>query len=243
MSAASLLPLAVCLILSVVAGVLFLRLQRNQVLLAREAQRAAALSRALALLTDAMQAPARDLPAAVPPARRLFDLADQASDLLAAQAGPRVLREEALALGPFVEGVIATLEAPGRRWRIDPSLAGITLRADQRALRAALRAVLQRSLRETAADDRIALRFVPAPDVFALVIEDEGAGHAAADLDPGGTATGTRGLDLGLAMARDLLRAHGGELELEAADGIGARAWLTLPSWRLVEAPAMQVAA
>ncbi|WP_431281045.1 sensor histidine kinase [Humitalea sp. 24SJ18S-53] len=206
----------------------------------REAARAAALARCLALLSDAMQAPARGLMATPDSehARRLLDLADQATDLLAAHAGPRILREEDLALGALVQEVVAALDAPGRRWRFDPGLEAVTLRGDNRALRAALRAVLQRALRETAADDRIALRLMPAPDVVALVVEDEGAGQAAADLDPGGEATGTRGLVLGLATARDLLRAHGGDLMLEAASGIGARAWLTLPNWRLVAAAA-----
>lgn len=204
--------------------------------------RAASLTRCVALLCDAVQAPARGLLATEGPGsehgRRLLDLSDQAADLLAMQAGPRSLREENLALGPLVREVVAALDSPGRRWRFDPGLDGVTLRADSRALRAALRAVLQRALRETTADDSIALRVMPAPDMLALVVEDEGAGQAAADLDPGGEATGTRGLVLGLATARDLLRAHGGDLMLEAAGGIGARAWLTLPNWRRVEAGA-----
>ena len=32
-----------------------------------------------------------------------------------------------------------------------------------------------------------------------------------------------------------LMRAHGGELTLEVAAGIGARAWLTLPRARVME--------
>lgn len=195
--------------------------------------------RCVALLCDALQAPARGLLAAAGPssdhARSLLDLSDHAVDILAMHAGPRSLREETLALGPMVREVVAALDSPGRRWRFDPGLDGVTLRADSRALRAALRAVLQRALRETAPDDSIALRVMPTPDMLALVVEDEGAGEAAADLDPGGEPTGTRGIVLGLVTARDLLRAHGGDLTLEAAGGIGARAWLTLPNWRLVE--------
>ena len=43
------------------------------------------------------------------------------------------------------------------------------------------------------------------------------------------------GLSLGLSAARELMRAHGGELTLEAAPGIGARTWLTLPRMRVLE--------
>ncbi len=243
MPAISVISVVVSFCLCAVVGALLMRVQRSDAMLQRESHRAAALTRALALLTDALQAPARDMPVASAPARRLFDLADQAADLLAAQAGPRTLREERFTLGNLIKDVIAMLDVPGRRWRVDPTMDGICVTADPRALRAALRAVLQRSLRETSPDDRIALRFVPTSDVFALVVDDEGAGHPAGDLDPGSARAGTRGLDLGLAMARDLLRAHGGELVLEAADGVGARAWLTLPAWRLVDTGAMQVAA
>jgi signal transduction histidine kinase len=36
-------------------------------------------------------------------------------------------------------------------------------------------------------------------------------------------------------VAHDLLRAHGGDLTIEAVPGIGARAWLTLPRARVLE--------
>jgi signal transduction histidine kinase len=45
---------------------------------------------------------------------------------------------------------------------------------------------------------------------------------------------GTRGLPLGLSVARDLLRAHGGDLTVETAEGIGSRCWLWLPRHRVL---------
>jgi signal transduction histidine kinase len=80
--------------------------------------------------------------------------------------------------------------------------------------------------------DRIALRLVRAAETVALVIEDEGAGLPHGDLAGG---HGTRGLSLGLSAARELMRAHGGELTLESVPGIGARTWLTLPRARVLE--------
>ncbi|PZW45621.1 histidine kinase/DNA gyrase B/HSP90-like ATPase [Humitalea rosea] len=215
----------------------------------RDAQsRLAALTRCLSLLTDELQAPARQLllgPSdASAHARRLFDLADEANDRLALQAGARVLREEALRLGPLAAEVLATVEGSSRCWRIDPLLRDMTLRADPRALRAVIRAVVQRALREAAAEDVIALRLVTSPEVVALVVEGEGAGSPVADLDAAtAQAAGTRGLGLGLATARDLMRAHGGDLVLESAAGIGTRAWLTLPRWRVVGSDGAQPAA
>ena len=55
-------------------------------------------------------------------------------------------------------------------------------------------------------------------------------------METAGAVAGTRGLDLGLSLARSLAAAHGGDIRLESAPGIGARAWLTLPRNRLVEA-------
>ena len=63
------------------------------------------------------------------------------------------------------------------------------------------------------------------------------AGLRLAELGPAelGLGDGTRGLSLGLAAARELIRAHGGELTLEAVPGIGTRTWLTLPRGRVLE--------
>ena len=61
-------------------------------------------------------------------------------------------------------------------------------------------------------------------------------GLAIEDLAPiahDGGADRSRGLGFGLSLARSLLRAHGGELVIEAAPGIGARAFLSLPPERM----------
>jgi signal transduction histidine kinase len=75
-------------------------------------------------------------------------------------------------------------------------------------------------------------------ETVAIIVEDEGDGLPAQDLVPEttGPITGTRGLDLGLTLARSLAAAHGGDIRLESVPGIGARAWLTLPRARLLEA-------
>jgi signal transduction histidine kinase len=173
-------------------------------------------------------------------ARALLGLAADVSDLLATQAGPRVLKEEATALGPLLDeviGQIAQALVPGRRaWRVAPELRGVTLAADRRALLGALRPVMTRVIRHTKNGDSVELRLVRADTSVAIVVEDEGTGQTAEDLNGLSIGQGTRGLGLGLVVARDLLRAHGGDLTLEAVPGIGARAWLTLPRERLVEA-------
>jgi signal transduction histidine kinase len=98
-----------------------------------------------------------------------------------------------------------------------------------------------RAARATREGDSIEVRLERAQDAIALVVEDEGLGLAAEDLAPAvhdGAEPRSRGfgLGLGLVVARSLLRAHGGELVVEAAPGVGARAFLSLPADRLVAA-------
>lgn len=172
-------------------------------------------------------------------ARALMGLSADVSDLLAQGAGPRVLKEDATPLGPVLDEVIGHIVqalTPGRRhWQVAPELRGLTLSADRRALTGALRQVLARAVRQTRDGDSVQMRLVRADESVAIVVEDDGAGHAAEDLNGLTLGRGTRGLGLGLVVAHDLMRAHGGDLTVEAVPGIGARAWLTLPRSRVLE--------
>lgn len=172
-------------------------------------------------------------------ARALLGLSADVSDMLAQAAGPRVLRPGEIELGPVLDEVIGQIAqslTPGRRaWRVAPELRQLTLEADRRALGGALRQVLTRVVRQTRDGDSVRLRLVRADDSVAIVVEDEGDGQTGEDLN-GLMTSGTRGMGLGLVVARDLLRAHGGDLTVEAMPGIGTRAWLTLPRTRVVAA-------
>jgi signal transduction histidine kinase len=172
-------------------------------------------------------------------ARALMGLSADVSDLLAQGTGPRVLKEDATPLGPVLDEVIGHIVqalTPGRRhWQVAPELRGLTLSADRRALTGALRQVLTRAVRQTRDGDSVQMRLVRADESVAIVVEDDGAGHAAEDLNGLTLGRGTRGLGLGLVVAHDLMRAHGGDLTVEAVPGIGARAWLTLPRSRVLE--------
>lgn len=73
----------------------------------------------------------------------------------------------------------------------------------------------------------------------AIAVEDDGPGVSAEIaqrvFDPffrGDTERATAGVGLGLAIARELARAHGGDLSLDQARSRGARFSVVLPGWR-----------
>lgn len=175
------------------------------------------------------------------PTHQVLRLADNLAEV-ASGTDLRTIREAPFALGPIVDAAIATVSTqirPGQRhWQVDPALRALTVQADGRALEGALAALLRRAASHSRDGDVIGLRWVLASETVALIVEDEGDGLAAPDIvtDSTAPAGGTRGLDLGLSLARQLAAAHGGDIRLETAPGIGARAWLTLPRSRLLKA-------
>ena len=172
-------------------------------------------------------------------ALQLLDVSDHLEDLLRADEAPCRVVEERVALLPLIEQSVslarAQLGGAARPCKLDESLAGISLRADGRAMRGAMVQVLVRAARLSRPEDHIDIRFSRIGNQAAIIIEDEGVGLATDD-----PATGTRGVGFGLSLARKLLHAHGGDLVFEAAPGIGTRAWLTLPEDRVLQAQPVQ---
>ncbi|WP_439598415.1 sensor histidine kinase [Falsiroseomonas sp.] len=182
-------------------------------------------------------------------AQHLLRLADDLADF-ATEPAPRALHEAPALLGPVIDAAVANVSAqlrPSQRhWQVAPDLRALRMQADSRALEGALAALLRRAARHSRDGDVVALRHVLGSETVAIVVEDEGDGLSAQDLVPEsaspaqasglGAGNGSRGLDLGLTLARSLAAAHGGDIRLESAPGIGARAWLTLPRHRLLDA-------
>jgi signal transduction histidine kinase len=181
-------------------------------------------------------------------ALHLLRLSDDMAHL-ASEPSRRTLHEAPMLLGPVIDAAVALvavqLRPALRHWKIEPGLRPIKVRADSRALEGALAALLRRAAQHSQDGDVVAVRLELSLATLAIVVEDEGDGLPAQDLATAaasapeglaiGSATGTRGLDVGLTLARSLAAAHGGDIRLESAPGIGARAWLTLPRARLLQ--------
>ncbi len=171
--------------------------------------------------------------------RRILQLADAAEQAGMRSRRPFGLQDEALPLGALLRGAVhdvGMLLGPGsRHWRLDPALEDMAVRADRRAMTGAIVQVLARAARETNEGEFIDIRAARTPGRVTIIIEDEGIGAAVADLAPAAArpTEASRGMGLGLSLAQSLVRAHGGELVLEAVPGIGARALVSLPAERV----------
>jgi cell cycle sensor histidine kinase DivJ len=167
---------------------------------------------------------------------QLGSLADELGHHLIPAGHAHRLEDEPILLAELVEEAVASMAAaisPGRRnWRVSPgSAAPVTLWADRRAMRLVLMRVLGEAVRSSAHQDWIDIGWLASLTGLAIRVEDEGAGTAL----PGapGSPLGSRGIGLRLSLARSLIQAHGGFLDVEARAGVGTGVTIRLPGERL----------
>ena len=163
---------------------------------------------------------------------QLDDLSGELAAHLAQDGQKREVVCEAAPLGPLVAEAAAAVEAsiaPGRRYiRIaDDSPPLLTLWADRRALRLVLARVLGEAVRSSAQDDWIEIGWRLTPEDVVLTVADEGHGRLASG--SGQAGPDSRGVGLRLALARLLVQAHGGRIEIEARERVGALVSIHLP--------------
>ena len=159
--------------------------------------------------------------------------------VIAASEDPGFLRPEPVALDEFTMEVIRRWRpAAERRWQLG-RLDEAAVVADRERLGLAVDALLENAVRHTGARDVIKLSAVsPAgAGTAAFVIADSGGGIPAAELahifdrfGTGGGPPGSRGTGLGLALARAIARAHGGDIQVRSTVGTGSEFELVLPT-------------
>jgi len=191
---------------------------------------------ALSLLGHAEHTPATMKASLVGVCRYLLDLAEALLDQTEEPNAARTLREEPVILGPLLDFVVAQVASqlgPGRRaWRFGAGLEHVTLMADRRALHQVLLRVLTGAALSTGDGDLIQITATAENDTWTLLIEDEGNGLAVARVEAAGLET--RGVGMGLSLARSLMQAHGGSLALESTAQVGTRASLRFPPRRVI---------
>jgi signal transduction histidine kinase len=175
---------------------------------------------------------------------QVLGLADELQDHTMPDIGTQSLREELVdpreVLNAVVEAAALALEPGRRHWRVSVTHAPY-LWADRRALRHILGRVLGDAARNTRQDDVIELRVLPHAEGLCVQVEDEGTGLASPEPVPGAQRD-SRGIGQRLALARSLMLAHGGRLEVEAAAQVGTSVRLIFPATRLRDANGLPVA-
>jgi signal transduction histidine kinase len=191
---------------------------------------------ALGLLGSSERAPPELKHSLIGTCRYLLDLAEALLDQTEEPGTPRRLREEVVQLGPLLDFVVAqvvTQLGPGRRvWRVAEALHGVSLRADRRALHQVLLRVVTGAALSTSDGDCIEVSASVVDGRWVLAVVDEGTGLMLAKTT--GNGVETRGVGVGLALARQLMQAHGGELAMESTARVGTRALVSLPAERVL---------
>jgi signal transduction histidine kinase len=185
-------------------------------------------------------APASHITGILAMTRQLLDLADDMQDHAVAGAENRVLELETLALGPLLADAIAAVTAtlgPSRRlWRMGPQIGGCALIADRRAMALVFGRALANAARQSRHEDWIDISVHERDGGLDLVIEDEGTGLVAPGRSSPPGRQESRGMGLGMVLARVLMEAHGGGLLVESAARVGTRVVLSFPANRVVGA-------
>ncbi len=170
---------------------------------------------------------------------RLARMVDDLQTLAAADAAALQL---ALRPADLAEIAAEAADSLARRFEaagltLDRDLAPVPVRADQRWLHQVITNLLTNALKFTPQGGTITIETSRGPAGAVLRVSDTGVGIPAEDLPHifdrfwrGHGAEQISGSGIGLAIAAELARAHGGELTARSQPGQGAELTLTLPS-------------
>ncbi len=176
--------------------------------------------------------------------RLLTRLVDDLRDLALAEAGQLRLERAPVDLAALAQAAVANFapsaQAAGVSLTCEPAPAGLPpVEGDAGRLAQVLRNLLANALRHTPAGGSISVSLRRVPGRVRLEVADSGAGIAPGDLphvfDRFYRADASRsrqggGAGLGLAIVRQLVTAHGGEVTVASHPGEGATFSVTLPA-------------
>ena len=182
---------------------------------------------------------------------RLARMVDDLQTLAAADAAALQLTRR---LCDLAEIAAAAADSLARRFEaadieLDRQLSGVPVLADPRWLHQVVTNLLSNALKFTPAGGTVTLHTGQAGTDAVLRVADTGTGIPAEELPRvfdrfwrGRGAARTSGSGIGLAVAAELARAHGGRLTAESAEGNGTTMTLTMPRVVEREPPARPVA-
>jgi signal transduction histidine kinase len=172
--------------------------------------------------------------------RVLARLIEDLRTLALAESGALALAREPTDLAALAAETAAAYraqaDAAGVRLELALPAEPLVLEVDPARLREVLANLLGNALRYTPAGGLVTVSLAPQSDPrgAVLAVRDTGAGIAAEDLphifERFYKSSGSAGMGLGLAIARNLIRAHGGAITAESTVGQGTTVRVVLPA-------------
>ena len=172
---------------------------------------------------------------------RLQGIVDDLLDLSRIQSGSVELVRRPVAIRRLLEEAVEAVRGAaadrGLELQVIAPDSGEEMSADQERLALVLVNLLSNAVRHTPAGGRISVAAAPAGNAWRFEVRDTGAGIAPEFHErifekyfrvPGQARGGSVGL--GLFLAREVVRAHGGEIGVESAPGAGSCFWFTIPA-------------
>ena len=172
----------------------------------------------------------------------LLELINEVLDLAKVEAGKIDLRPTAFDLDGLVRQTIDTMRPLADRKSIRLGSTGhvrVEVEADESRIRQVVFNLLSNAIKFTPEGGSVDVELSSDGDTCRLVVVDTGPGIPAADqaaifeaFRQASAAAGQEGTGLGLTLARQLVEAHGGTIDLESEEGRGSRFGVTLPLGR-----------
>ncbi|GAA4036847.1 sensor histidine kinase [Parerythrobacter jejuensis] len=171
---------------------------------------------------------------------RLTDQVEDVLDLSQSEAGLLPIAKEKLELLPFVTRVVRERERGIESGGISLDLRGggvAKVQADPRQLSRAVGHLIDNAIAATPKGGKILVDLSKKPEGTRIVISDNGTGMAPEELRrameglrPSADGKGMeRRQGLGIPLARQLIEAHGGTLDIQSRKGMGTSATILLP--------------
>jgi signal transduction histidine kinase/DNA-binding response OmpR family regulator len=172
----------------------------------------------------------------------LLELINEVLDLAKVEAGRLDLRPTVFDLDGLVRQTMETMQPLAARKAIRleaPDHGRLDVEADQSRIRQVVFNLLSNAIKFTPQGGTVRVELSSDGDTCRLVVSDTGPGIAPADqatifeaFRQAPEAAGLEGTGLGLTLARQLVEAHGGSIDLESEVGHGSRFGVVLPLGR-----------